>query len=265
MENILQTILDKDFSGFKESITNALYSKIADRIQEAKLEISSDIFGESAEDASYKEEVNHADKDGYPEDNEDNEDDEDDEEPHGGEFLVDLKFTGGNETELKNFRVSGISKQDVESRLNGFFGKGKFEVQKIKVNEEVEQLDELKDSTYKSYIKKAKKKNDSMADDNLYGYPEEKKEMDNRLKSIKLSKKLLKKTVNKVEESKLNPEEGKWHVLDGNTGKIISTHSKYNGANEKMKKLSRDSFGKGDNRKFKAISVNKYNKDNNIS
>lgn len=132
MENILQNLLNKDFNAFKEGVKSALLSKIASKIEEAK----SDIFAESKEDAEYKEKVNHADKDGYKEDIKSASDD-DEEEPQGGEFLVDLKFIEGNDTELKNFRVAAVSKKDVESRLNGFFGKGKFEVQSIKVNEEV--------------------------------------------------------------------------------------------------------------------------------
>lgn len=205
--NIIRSLFSGDFKSFKEGITSALYSKITNRMEEAKKDVAGSIFGESKEDKKYKEDINHADKDGYKEDMESaKEEDDEDEEPHGGEFLVDLKFTDGNETELKNFRVAAVSKEDVESRLNGFFGKGKFEVQNIKVNEEVEQID----------------------------------------------------------ETKLNPEEGKWHVLDDNTGKIVSTHSGYKGASAKMKKLSFSASEKGDNSKYTAVSAKKYNKDNNI-
>ncbi len=135
-KNIIQSLLNGDFKAFKEHVTDVLYSKISDRVEEARTVIASKLFTESSDDAAFKAQINHADKDGYQEEMEKaGKDSDDDDEPHGGEFLVDLKFLEGNDTELKNFRVSGISKNDVESRLNNFFGKGKFEIQDIKINE----------------------------------------------------------------------------------------------------------------------------------
>jgi hypothetical protein len=157
MENkMLDSLLKGNFKAFKEDVTSALYSKIASRIEDAKSEIASGIFGEEKEssDVEYKERANHSDKDGYPEGKDDNGEDD----QGGGEYLVDLKMIGGVDTELTNFRVIGASKEDVESRLNGFFGKGKFEIQNIKLSEEKGEEYKEKNWQKDAEKKKAEKK-----------------------------------------------------------------------------------------------------------
>lgn len=152
-DKMIGNLLSGKFKEFKDSIVSTLFSKIAEQIEDAKTEIANNIFNEESEsdDVEYKERVNGADKNGYPE-----EDDEDD--LRGGEFLVDLKFTVGNNTSLENFRVVGTSKADIVSRLNNMFGKGKFIISKIKLDESV--INELKASTLGSYIGKSKSSED---------------------------------------------------------------------------------------------------------
>lgn len=136
MENtILNNLLTGNFKAFNDNIRNILYDKLSLRLENAKNELASSYFYESKEDVEFKERVNHSDNNGYPEDRPDAENEED---TKGGEFLVDLSFLEGNETELKNFRVVGTSKNDVTNRLNNFFGKGKFVVNDIKLSEEME-------------------------------------------------------------------------------------------------------------------------------
>ena len=144
---MLDSLLSGNFKSFKESVTSLLYGKIGSRLEDAKAEIASGIFGEEKEssDVEFKEKVNHADEDGYP----DKEDDDEEDENKGGEYLVDVKMIGGVDTELKNFRVIAVNKKDVESRLNGFFGKGKFEIQNIKLSEE--KIDEISQDTLRRY------------------------------------------------------------------------------------------------------------------
>lgn len=117
--------------------------------------INSSKLHESAEDVKYKERVNHSDKDGYPEGKKGGSSDDE----KGGEFLVNLTFTDGNNTKLENFRVVGTSKADIASRLDNFFGKGKFVVDDIKLSES--RIDEVKKTTLQSYAKKSLKQIDS--------------------------------------------------------------------------------------------------------
>lgn len=70
--------------------------------------------------------------------------------------------------------------------------------------------------------------------------------------------------IDELEESKLHVEPGAWHVIHPGTGKIISTHKGYAGANAKMKKLSFDAHKKGEDSSYKAVSAEKYDRDNNI-
>jgi len=144
--NILDSVFNGNFKSFKESVTSALFSKIASRLDDTKCEVAKEVFAEEKEskDVEYKERVNHSDKDGYPEDDDDDDDDEDD--TKGGEFLVDLKMVGVDNTELENFRVVGTSKADVESRLDRFFGKGKYEIKNIKLDEGIikEEVEKIK-------------------------------------------------------------------------------------------------------------------------
>ena len=136
MEN---TILDSLFKGnlkaFQEDVRASILSKIYARLDTARTKIANFVFNEETEsaDAEFKSTINHSDKNGYPEEKDDN--DKDDQ--CGGEFLVNLKFTVGNGTELTNFRVIGNSKADVEARLNNMFGKDKFVINGIKLSEEV--------------------------------------------------------------------------------------------------------------------------------
>ena len=136
MEN---TILDSLFKGnlkaFQEDVRASILSKIDARLDTARTKIANFVFNEETEsaDAEFKSTINHSDKNGYPEEKDDN--DKDDQ--CGGEFLVNLKFTVGNGTELTNFRVIGNSKADVEARLNNMFGKDKFVINGIKLSEEV--------------------------------------------------------------------------------------------------------------------------------
>lgn len=92
------------------------------------------LYTESTDDVAYKTRANHSDKDGYPEGKK-----EVDATEKGGEFLVDLTFVEGNNTKLENFRVVGTSKADIESKLDNFFGKGKFVIDNIKLSEELEE------------------------------------------------------------------------------------------------------------------------------
>ena len=140
MENsILDAVFNGNFKAFKESVSSALYGKIASRIEDAKGEVAKEIFGEEKEsdDVEYKERINHSDKNGHPENDEDDEDDDEDDEGKGGEFLVHVKLLDVPDTELENFRVVGTSKADVESKLEKFYGKGKYEVKSIKLSEDV--------------------------------------------------------------------------------------------------------------------------------
>jgi len=127
MSSLLTNFFTGDFKSFKDDITSTLYTKLSDAIETNKITLANDMFNESEEIPS-----NHADENGYPEGQKKKSDPE-----AGGEFLVDLKFVGGNATELKNFRVVGTNESDIESRLNGFFGKGKFEIKNIKMDEEI--------------------------------------------------------------------------------------------------------------------------------
>ena len=151
---MLDNLLKGNFKEFKDSVVSSLYSKIASRLEDAKSEIASGVFGEEKEsdDVEYKERINHADVGGYPEEK-DGKDDE-----KGGEFLVHVKMLDVPNTELKDFRVVGASKEDVESRLNNFFGKGKFEIKNMKLSEERGEEYKEKDWQKEAEKKKAEKK-----------------------------------------------------------------------------------------------------------
>ena len=154
MENsILDAVFNGNFKAFKESVSSALYGKIASRIEDAKGEVAKEIFGEEKEsdDVEYKERINHSDKNGHPENDEDDEDDDEDDEGKGGEFLVHVKLLDVPDTELENFRVVGTSKADVESKLEKFYGKGKYEVKSIKLSEEVVDEAKVDRDSYKVY------------------------------------------------------------------------------------------------------------------
>lgn len=153
MDNkILDSLFNGDFRTFKQEVTSALYSKLNSRLEDATAEVANytfheelenkeksvdtdRLYTESTEDVKFKELVNHSDKNGFPEGSKDV-----DATEKGGEFLVDLSFLEGNETKLENFRVVGTSKADIETKLNNFFGKGKFVIDNIKLSEEA--LDE---------------------------------------------------------------------------------------------------------------------------
>ena len=149
MENTLDSLFKGNLKAFQEGVKASIFSKIDARLDTARRKIANFVFNEETEstDAEFKEKVNHADKDGYPEDKDD--DDEDDQ--GGGEYLVHVKMLDVPNTELENFRVVGTSKADVESKLEKFYGKGKYEVKSIKLSEEV--VDEAKADTdsYKVY------------------------------------------------------------------------------------------------------------------
>lgn len=61
-----------------------------------------------------------------------------------------------------------------------------------------------------------------------------------------------------IDEAKLNPEEGQWHVIHPENHKIISTHKGYAGANAKMKKLSYAAHSAGQDSGYTAMSAQEY-------
>ena len=149
MENTLDSLFKGNLKAFQEGVKASIFSKIDARLDTARRKIANFVFNEETEstDAEFKEKVNHADKDGYPEDKDD--DDEDDQ--GGGEYLVHVKMLDVPNTELENFRVVGTSKADVESKLEKFYGKGKYEVKSIKLSEEVVDEAKVDRDSYKVY------------------------------------------------------------------------------------------------------------------
>jgi len=127
---IMTSFIEGDFKSFKDQVTSLLFQKLYSRMEDAKTEVANAIFKEDTEDESLTDMQNAAKA-------------VSDDDQKGGEYLVDLEFLEVPDTKLENHRVVGTSKEDVESKLERIFGKGKYKINGIKFanSPEIEKTD----------------------------------------------------------------------------------------------------------------------------